>query len=373
MAIPKIRELGPAYTSEVDTVDEQTWFQILQQFDDANIYQTWSYGAVISGRRNISHLVLRENGDIAAIAQARIARLPLVNMGIAYVLWGPLWRRGQAEASIETFRQAIRALRNEYVCRRGLVLRIFPILFDDDAPRFSTILAAEGFSVGKGPRGRTILMDLSPTLKELREGMGGMWKRNLKLAERQGLEVVECSSDELFGAFTTIYKEMVSRKAFVEPNDINQFRLIQAQLPEKFKMKIMLAKSGEDVCAGLICSAIGKTAVYLFGATSNKGMKNCGSYVLHWKLLADLKRTGFAIYDLNGINPVKNPGTYKFKADLAGKKGKDVYYLGRFDSRSSFLSSLCIEFGDTARACYRKLKELAKSAQGVKLWPKAAS
>src|SRR5271157_3774666 len=106
-----MRELDPGYASEVDAVDELTWSHILHEFDDANIYQTWSYGAVIGGPRNISHLVLRENGNIAAIAQARIARLPLINIGIAYVPWGPLYRRGAHRANAEVFRQAIRALR----------------------------------------------------------------------------------------------------------------------------------------------------------------------------------------------------------------------------------------------------------------------
>jgi len=368
----EIRELEPGYASEVDTVDEVAWSHIMQEFDDANIYQTWSYGAVISGPRNISHMVLREHGNIAAIAQARIARLPLINIGIAYVPWGPLYRRGAHSANAEVFRQAIRALRNEFVCRRGLVLRIFPILFDDDAPRFSSMLAAEGFCAGNEPRGRTILMDLSPALEDLREGMGGMWKRNLRSAERQGLEVIEGSSDELFGSFTTIYKEMVARKGFVEPNDIDQFRLIQTQLHEIYKMKIMLCTSRDGVCAGLICGMIGKTAVYLFGATSNKGIKSSGSYLLHWKLLGDLKRKGFATYNLNGINPMKNPGTYKFKAELAGKNGKDVYFLGRFDSHAGLLCNSCIEVGDTARALNRKLKEVGGIGR-VKLWFKMAT
>jgi hypothetical protein len=373
MAVLKMRELGPGYTSEVDTTDEQTWCQILQEFGDANIYQTWSYGAVMSGRRNMSHMILRKNGDIAALAQARIARLPFINVGIAYVRWGPLWRRAAHGANVEIFRQALRALRNEFVCRRGLVLRLFPILFDGDAPRFSPVLAGEGFSVGKEARGRTILMDLSPPLDDLRQGMGRNWKRNLKSAEQRGLEVVEGSGEQLFETFIDVYKEMVSRKKFVEPNDVNQFKLIQAQLPEKLKMSIMLCRSGERVCAGLVWSAIGKTGIELFAATSNAGMKNGGSHLLRWKLVEKLKENGFGVYNLNGINPIRNPGTYRFKAELAGGNGKDVYYLGRFDSRSSFLSSLCIGFGDRARTFYRKLKELAKTARGVKLWPKAAN
>ena len=374
MAIPKMRALAPGYTAEVDTVDERKWSEILQEFDDANIYQTWPYGAVTSGRRNLSHLILRENGDIVAVAQARIAKVPLTNIGVAYVGWGPLWQRGASKTNVDTLRQAVRALRNEFVCKRRLVLRLFPVLFDDESRCLSGVLAEEGLSSsGKENRSRTILMDLSPSLENLHQGMGAMWKRNLKVAERKGLEVVEGSEDELFAAFINIYKEMVARKKFAEPNNINQFRLIQSQLPEKLKMKIMMCTSGEGVCAGVICSAIGKTAVYLFGATSPIGIKSCGSYLLQWKLVEKLKQSHVNVYNLNGINPTRNPGTYKFKADLAGANGKDVYFLGRFDAHPSVLSYSCVECGDTLRAMYRTLRQVTKTAVALKLGPKAAN
>ena len=374
MAHRNIRQLGRGYTSEVDTIDEQRWYRILQEFDDANLYQTWSYAEAICGRRNMSHLILRRNGEIAAIAQARIAKLPFINVGIAYIRWGPLWRRGATEPNVDTFRQAIRALRNEFVCKQGLVLRLSPILFDNNPPFFSTTLTEEGFSsLGEGTRNRTIFMDLNPPLGDLREGMRSHWKRELKVAERNGLAILEGSEDELFAIFIDIYKEMVSRKNFVEPNDINQFRLIQKQLPEQLKMKIMLCRSGGDICAGLICAAIGKTAVYLFGATSNAGMRSRGSYLLQWKLIERLKQDGISLYNLNGINPITNPGTYKFKRDLAGTNGEDVYFLGRFDSHGSLLSYLCVECGDTFLMTYRRLRKLAKAGHILKLWPSAAS
>jgi lipid II:glycine glycyltransferase (peptidoglycan interpeptide bridge formation enzyme) len=362
-----IRALGPGYTAEADAVDETTWGQFLQEFDDANIYQTWSYAEVICGRRRMSHLVLRQNGKVAAIAQARITKLPLLNLGIAYVQWGPIWQHSAAELSAETFRQALRALRNEYICKRGLALRLFPVVFDDPSTCFPEILEQEGFSsLGEETRGRTILMDLSPPLEELRQGLGRNWKRNLKQAEENGLEVIEGSEAELFEAFIQIYKEMVLRKKFVEPNDINQFKLIQAQLPAKFKMKITLCRSGGDNCAGLVWSAIGKTGIELFAATSDAGSQTKGSHLLRWKLVEELKQSGIATYNLNGINPVKNPGTYKFKFDLAGKHGKDVHYLGRFDSYSGSVSRSCVEFGDTLRAKYRSLRERVKNGRDVK-------
>jgi lipid II:glycine glycyltransferase (peptidoglycan interpeptide bridge formation enzyme) len=365
MAKRKERELAPNFTSEVDTVTERDWQEQLQEFDDANIYQTWSYAEVSWGLDNTSHLVLKQDGRTVALAQVRVLKIPFVNIGIAYVRWGPIWRRS-AEADEDVFRQAVRALRNEFTCKRSLVLRLFPALFDDDLLCRSTILKEEGFSVLRGvSASRTILMDLSPSLEGLREGMMAHWKRELKIAERKKLQVIEGDQDELFGAFIEIYREMVSRKHFVEPNDINHFRLIQARLPNELKMRIMLCKSGDDICSGLICSAIGNTAIYLFGATSNSGMKSNGSYLLHWKLLETLKQQHIAIYNLNGINPVRNPGTYKFKSDLAGRNGKDVRFLGHFESGAGALANSGVKIAERVRWIYRNVKGLRTSERAT--------
>lgn len=345
-----MRKLDEGYSSEVDAVDEKEWYRLLHQFDDANMYQTWAYGQVRNGRRNISHLLVKEQGRVIAVAQSRIVKAPLIGAGIAYVMWGPLWRQREARADAEVFRQAIRALRNEYVCRKGLLLRIYPILFDDDAPCFLSILAEEGFTRAGAEQGsRTIIMDLNRPLDELRQELRPHWQRELKVAEKQKLEIVEGSEDELFERFIEMYREMVARKKFREPNDIDEFRTIQERLPVESKMKIMLCRSNEGMCAGLICSVVGGTAIYLFGATSAAGLKSRGSYLLQWKLIEWLKRGLVPRYDLNGINPETNPGTYKFKRDLAGDKGRDVHFLGRFESCESMVSLACVSVGERLR------------------------
>jgi hypothetical protein len=371
MFFHKMRPLDDGYRAEVDALSEQGWCEALQKFDDANIYQTWSYGKVMSGR-NVNHLVLRRENAIVAIAQARIAKLPMIPVGIAYVMWGPMWRRGETDGTANTFRQAIRALRNEFVCKRRLTLRVFPLLLDD-GPHFSRILAEEGFSVAaRQTPGKTILMDLAPSLDDLREGMKAHWQRELKVAERNRLEIMEGTGQDLLESFIEIYNEMVSRKRFVEPNDINRFKLTQEQLPEQLKMRVMLCRAGEDVCAGAVYSAIGKTAIYLFGATSNTGMKSRGSYLLQSRLIQQVKRGGAMVYDLNGINPVTNPGTYKFKSDLAGRNGKEVCYLGRFESHGTFLSYLGVHGAEKLRSGHRWLTERGSAMRAAKLWPRFA-
>lgn len=349
------RELAPEYAVEVDSVTERDWWQLLEQFDDANIYQTWSYDEVRFGRKNISHLLLKKSGRVIGAAQCRIARLPILNVGMAYIRWGPLWRLRHETPDQETFRQVIRALRNEYVCRRKLVLRIYPALFDEPSRLFRAALEDEGYSPIHGTRDRTLLLDIRRPLPQLREGIRRHWQRELKVAEKHGLEVVEGSDDRLFESFITIYKEMVARKGFREPNDIRDFQAVQRALPTQFKMGVMLCKSGDTTCAGLIYSAIGSTALYLFGATSNSGRNSRGSYILQWRLIELLQMSGATTYDLNGINPTVNPGSYKFKADLCGSNGEDKYFIGRFDAGAGCWSTWVVKCGDQLRTAYRSV------------------
>ncbi len=361
------RELDPRYDPAVDDIGEQEWHEELLRFDDANIYQTWPYGAITYGEGRTSRLILRSGTEVVAMAQARIARLPVVNLGLAYVLWGPLWRRSGEAGSLAVFRQALRAMRNEYVCKRGLTLRLAPRLIDGDPCDFRSILEEEGFTAS-GPQSssRTILMDLRPPVEALREGMRPHWRRELKQAERRQLNIEEGAGEDLFRTFIDMYHEMVSRKRFVEPNDINRFRLIQKRLPDSLKMMVLVCRSDGEARAGAIASAMGDTALYLFGATSNTGLKSQGSYALQWKLIEQLKRAGIRWYDLNGVNPDRNPGTYKFKSDLAGINGREVCYLGRFESHAGRASALCVRGADLLRSHCRSLKERFRTARSAK-------
>jgi hypothetical protein len=351
-----VHELERDYSAEVDQVDENTWYRLLAQFDDANIYQSWAYGVVRSGQGNISHLVLKERGRVVAIAQSRIMRAPMIGAGVAYVMWGPLWQLQQDRPNAAVFRQAIRALRNEYAGKRGLLLRLYPALFEEDHAWFVPILQDEGFArVADEGRARTVLMDLTPSLDELRKGIRPHWQRELKVAGKQNLEIREGREDDMFESFIVMYKEMVARKKFQEPNNIHEFREIQRRLPKEYQMRLMLCHSDDGVCAGLISHAIGSTALYLFGATSTVGLKRRGSYLLQWKLIERLKEGRVPRYDLNGINPETNPGTYKFKSDLAGEKGREVTFLGRFESCENMISSICVKVGERLRAITRVL------------------
>lgn len=356
MSNRSIRPLADDYEYKVGTANEQSWNQLVQEFDDGTIFQTWAYAAIEESPRNIIPLVLTKHGEVVAIALVRFRRLPILGVGMAYVHRGPMWRRKGAEEDVEHFRQVLRALRNEFVCKQGLTLRLNPALFDDDPLGLSSIIAQEGFSpIKQNAHTRTILMDLTPSLEELRNDMGSHWKRGLKTAEKNNLEFIEGTSDELFADFIGIYGEMLDRKKFDTDADVRQFRRIQAELPEALKMRILLCRSADVLCAGIIYSRVGDSAYFLLGATSNSGMKSKGSYLLQWKVIEALKGKGATVYNLYGIDPVNNPGTYRFKNDLAGPHGRDVSLLGKFDANAGLLSKTLIQFREMLKIWMRKL------------------
>jgi lipid II:glycine glycyltransferase (peptidoglycan interpeptide bridge formation enzyme) len=352
-----IRPLAAGYSYKVDAANEQSWYELLRSFDDGTFSQTWAYAVTEEGPRNIRPLLLFENGEVVAAALVRFRRLPVFGFGLAYVHRGPMWRRKGAEVNVENFRQVLRALRNEFVCVQGLTLRINPSLFDDNPFGLSSIITEEGFSCTPNqPQVRTILMDLNPSIDELRQGMKRNWKRNLRHAENSTLEVIEGARDALVDDLIIIYKEMVSRKFFAASESIYKFKQIQNMLPDDLKLKIMLCRSEGKTCAGLAWSEIGDTGIEMYAATGNAGMQSSGSHLLRWKLIEKLKMQGVSCYDLNGINPARNPGTYRFKAELAGNHGRDVFYLGKYDASPGFLSASLIRFRDMLKIWKKRLQ-----------------
>ena len=342
---------------EVDAIDEPSWNNLITRFSDANIYQTWPYGTVRNGETNLGHLVVRDQTGVVAAAQARIVRIPYVKFEVAYVLWGPL-SRGAASRHLVEFRSAIRALRAEYVDRRGLSLRIVPRIYGEANDSVRPILEQEGYTRRPAMRGMsTIVVDLRPHLDDIHRGLHHKWRYHLNKARKGGLVAVDGEDEDSFLQFERIYAEMVRRKRIVNSPEVAQLKRIQQRLPPELKMRIFLCRAEGEVCAGGVCSSLGDTAIYLFGATSDRGIKTYASYIVHWNMLAWAKSRGCQSYDLNGIDPVRNAGGYQFKSQLAAGHGREVEFLGVYDAYPNTAMRSLMAVADSARSQARKARQ----------------
>lgn len=344
------------WTARVDEVTEPEWNSLLDGFADASFYQTWAYGAVSWGERQLSHLVLYRSGEPMALAQLRVVRLPLLGCGVAYLRWGPVCIPRGHMWSADVFCAMVQAINREYVSRRRLLLRILPQTFqqDDHGPGVESSFHAAGLKSEVGASSyRTLRVDLSPTCETIRKRLDQKWRNQLNGAERNNLTVVEGTDDALYGRFLQLYDEMMARKRFDTSVDPGDFRRMQQMLPERQKMLIMLSEKDGRPLTALVASVVGATGIYLLGATSNEGMKTKGSYLLQWRMMQRLKERGCRWYDLGGINPATNPGVYHFKQ---GMGGEEVLQLPRLALSGGRLSSLTVSGGERIAAAVRSFK-----------------
>ena len=329
------------YQVEIDKGGKNEWQNLLPHFDDATIYQTWSYGAVRWGEKNLSHLVLKKDNQVVGLAQSTIIKVPLIKAGIAYIPWGPLWQRKEGDKNSEHFQHLMKALKDEYALRRGLLLRITPHYAEIEGNNdICLILKNEGFNKdASSSRYRTFLVDISPTLPEIRKQLDQKWRNQLNRSEKNNLTIVEGNSDKLYHNFLNLQNEMLKRKKYEPGLDYREFMEIQKDLPEPLKMRVIICEyEGEPVTA-TIGSAIGNTGIYLLGATGDKGLQLKGAYLSQWLMIRWMKEQGCHWYDLGGINAEKNPGVYHFKAGLSGR---DVHHIGQFTICNSSMSSFAV-------------------------------
>src|ERR1017187_6239496 len=155
--------IAPTFATSVDQTTEAEWNRLLPQFADASLYQTWAYGAVSWGEKNLSHLLLKKDDQVVGMAQFRIVRVPLLSSGIAYLRWGPLCCRRDAAPDPNALPALLKAITDEYAGRRRLLVRILPKVFRDDpaGPAFENACAEFGFQPGTSVAPyRTIRVDL---------------------------------------------------------------------------------------------------------------------------------------------------------------------------------------------------------------------
>ncbi len=330
---------------EVDRTTAADWSRMLDLFNDANIYQTSAYGGVRWGENNLSRLVLKRSGEVVAIAQFRIIRPTPLKFGIAYLRWGPLWERHGFPLDPEIPIRMVRAIEDEYLGKRKLFVRVIPNAFASSS-RATTMQTAfcrfSPESLNAGNTYRTFVLDLLPSLDELRKRLDPKWRNKLSGAERNNLRIIAGSGRDEYREFLLLFNQLRDRKTFETTVDVEEFERIQATLAESQRMRILICEDKGVPVAGLVASAMGDSAIYLLGATGNDGLKLKGAYLLQWAMIQWLKEKGIRWYDLGGIDPVGNPGVYSFKK---GFSGNDVFQLSPMVACTSALSSAVVRAG----------------------------
>src|SRR6185295_4772445 len=101
------------YSCEVVDDPGAEWDRLAAGFSDMCLEQTAAFAGSRFGGAHPAGLLLREaaSAEPVAMALAVVAMLPVIGLGLAYVKFGPLWRRRGAPARPELLARMLESLK----------------------------------------------------------------------------------------------------------------------------------------------------------------------------------------------------------------------------------------------------------------------
>jgi lipid II:glycine glycyltransferase (peptidoglycan interpeptide bridge formation enzyme) len=175
------------------------------------------------------------------------------------------------------------------------------------------------------------------TEDDVLKGMNQQWRRNIKKAAKEGVEVTRATGAEALEelkAFHDLYVHTAERDHFT-PRPLSYFRTMVEALgaEEPDRITLWFARHEGDLVAGTIAIRVGAHAWYSYGASSTEKRDVRGSNAVQWAMISDALAAGADVYDLRGITDTLDSddphvGLIQFKV---GTGGEAVEYAGEWD------------------------------------------
>ncbi len=307
---------------------ETAWAAFVAAHPDANILQTAPWGRLKQKYGwTASRLALADaEGALVAGAQVLYRRLPLRLGSIAYVPRGPLLDWSHA-ALVHPMRAALDADARRH---RAILLKVEPPL--EDSPEAAARLSRLGFAPSpqtvQPPR--TIVLDIGRDEAAILAGMKQKTRYNIRLSARKGVKVREAGPDAL-AAFAAMMETTGARNTFGVHTAAYYAAAYALFVPDHAAL-LMASCEGEDL-AGAMVFALGRTAWYFYGASSNARRNLMPSYAVQWAAIQWARARGCTRYDLWGVPDADADtleahfktrrdglwGVYRFKRGFGGR------------------------------------------------------
>ena len=179
-----------------------------------------------------------------------------------------------------------------------------------------------------------LMLDLNRNEEEILSDMKPKTRYNIRLSRKKGVKVRRASPHHL-PDFYELYRQTADRNGF-QLCEYKHFAALfptDSSDPDRPEIVFLLAEHNGDILAGAIVVISGRTATYLFGASSSEKRNLMAPYAVQWAAMQIARAKGCLRYELGAVSPGKDPdhpffGLYRFKM---GFGGKIVHQSGTWD------------------------------------------
>lgn len=326
-----------AYTARwIDEGEHARFDSFLALHPKGHVLQTWEWGEIKSrtGWRPW-RLILEEDGEIVAGVSVLERKLPIIGIPIFYASRGPVldWENE------ELFNAVLTEIRQLAKKRGAIFLKIDPDI-PSSAKGLASYLQRKGFrsaETGKGFEGvqpkYVFRLDISTDEETLLAQMHQKTRYNIKLAQKKGVIIRRGTRDDL-PEFYQVLKETTERDRFLV-RAYSYFEDMYDTLVPAGLGELFIGEYEGKIIAGTLAFAIGKTAWYIYGASSNAHRNVMPNYLIQWEMIRWAKSLGCTLYDFRGVpgpDQIENgshlSGLYRFKK---GFNGEYTEFIGEWD------------------------------------------
>ncbi len=171
------------------------------------------------------------------------------------------------------------------------------------------------------------------SLDDIQRGFNQLWRRNIKKAEKSGVEVVQGGYDDL-AVFHQLYVLTAERDRFT-PRPLAYFQRMWKALTDEDpnRMRLYIAYHEGEPLAATTMLTVGDHVWYSYGASANHKREVKPSNAIQWRMMRDSYALGASLYDLRGISDTLDEddhlfGLIQFKV---GTGGQAAEYVGEWD------------------------------------------
>ena len=166
----------------------------------------------------------------------------------------------------------------------------------------------------------TVMLDLTPTLEQLRAQLDRRWRHRLVGGESSEMSIHRVGTN--VGQYRWLLDAEIQQRTDkkLEGLPVPFFdNYVHSRKQPSQNILTLRADSGRDRIAAMMFLIHGTAATYQVGWTSDKGREMHAHNLILWKGIEELKARGIRMLDLGGVNTIRSAGIARFKMSTGGK------------------------------------------------------
>jgi peptidoglycan pentaglycine glycine transferase (the first glycine) len=275
------------------------WDNFVREQPRTHILQRAGWGTLKAafGWR-VARVGLKDDDQIVAGAQILLRSLPFNVGSMGYLPMGPY------ASSDDTLTRLWDVIDSRMRQEGAAFLKWEPGIFEGGLPDIERWGFRESPQTIQPPN--TIIVNVTESDDEILSRMSQSTRRKVRISQRKGVEYYFGTRDDM-QTFVDMVETTGDRNEF-GVHQADYYNMAYDLFVEDGSAALILAKHEEDPLAGIMVFGDGRTAWYLYGASTRTKRNLMATYGVQWEAIKWARSRGYHEYDMWGI-PDEDEGT----------------------------------------------------------------